>query len=82
MTVVNSKDFITNQKRYFNLATNEDIFIRRGKKKFRLAYTDMDNADIPKQPILEPDDDLQRAISMEELRTSVHEHIHKLFANK
>ena len=32
--------------------------------------------------LLEPDEDLHRAISMEELRTSVHEHIHKLFANK
>ncbi|MCL2072395.1 MAG: hypothetical protein FWH18_00580 [Marinilabiliaceae bacterium] len=34
------------------------------------------------QPILEPDDDLRKAITMEELRQSAHNHIHKLFAKR
>ena len=32
--------------------------------------------------IFEPDEDFYRSISMEELRKSAHEHIHKLFAKK
>ena len=38
MTVVNSKEFVTNQKRYFDLAKRERIMIRRGKSMFHLTY--------------------------------------------
>ena len=34
MTLVNSKEFVTNQKKYFDLAVNEQVFIKRGKKIF------------------------------------------------
>jgi len=33
-----------------------------------------------KQPILEPDDDLRRAITIDELRDKMHKRIHELFA--
>jgi len=82
MTVVSSKEFITNQKRYFDMAVNENIFIKRGKNKFRLVHTNTDNANISEQPVLEPDEDLQRAITIDELREKMHKRIHELFANK
>jgi hypothetical protein len=34
------------------------------------------------QKILQPDDDLRNAITIDELRESAHEHIRKLFAKK
>ena len=77
MTVINSKEFGANQKKYFDLAVNEDVCIKRGKNMFHLICRPVDE-----QVCLEPDDDLRGAITMDELRESAHEHIHKLFANK
>jgi len=37
MTVVNSKQFATNQKKFYNLALNERIAIKRGKNLFYLT---------------------------------------------
>ena len=39
MTVVSSKEFVTNQKRYFDLAVNDELFIKRGKNVFHLICT-------------------------------------------
>jgi hypothetical protein len=39
MTVVSSKEFVGNQKRYFDLAVNEELFIKRGKNVFHLFCT-------------------------------------------
>ena len=81
MTEVSGKEFIANQKRYFDMAIDEKICIKRGKNRFHLLYAP-DEKQIPPQPILEPDEDFYRAITMDELRESVHEHIHKLFSKK
>jgi len=81
MTVISGKEFIANQKRYFDMAIDEKICIKRGKNRFHLLYAP-DEKQVPPQPILEPDEDFYRAITMEELRESVHEHIHKLFSKK
>jgi hypothetical protein len=82
MTVVSSKEFVANHVKYYNLALNEDVFIKRGKDRFQLVYTNVDNIDIHEQPILEPDDDLRRAITMDELLEGVLEDIHEFYANK
>jgi len=37
MTVVSSKEFATHQKKFYNLALNERVIIKRGKNKFSLA---------------------------------------------
>lgn len=76
MTVVSSKEFATHQKKYFDLADNEQVFIRRGKKRYRLEIQH------PEQSVLEPDEDLQRAITKDELLESAYEHIHQLFAKE
>ena len=81
MTVVNSKEFNTHQERYFDLAKNEQIVIRRGKNMFHLTYAP---AEIPyqEQEILEPDDDLRRAITAEELLNRIHGDIRAKFKNR
>jgi hypothetical protein len=82
MTVVSSKEFATNQPKYYNLAVNEDVVIRRGGKMFHLIYKPVVKSNIPQQPILEPDDDLRRAITLDEMRKKVHKRIHELFTDK
>jgi len=79
MTVVSSKEFATNQPKYYNLAINEDVIIKRGSKMFHLLYKPIEKSNIAQQPILEPDDDLRRAISIDEIREKVHMRIHELF---
>ena len=66
MTVVSTKQFNTNQKRYFELAENEEVRIKRGNSMYRLMYCPLE-IHYPEQAIKEPDDDLRRAISMDEL---------------
>ena len=34
MTVVSTREFNTNQKKYFDMALSERIFIRNGKKTY------------------------------------------------
>jgi hypothetical protein len=77
MTVVSSKEFVTNQEKYFELALNEQIFIQNGKNLFVVSIANEYEDDY-----LEPDDDLQRAITIEDLRGRMHKRIHELFANK
>jgi len=82
MTVVSSKEFVTNQKKYFDLAVNEEVFIKRGKNTFHLVCTTVDNTTVDETIYHEPDDDLCRAITMDELRERTYEFIDKIFANK
>ena len=44
MTVVSSREFATNQKRFYNLALNEQIVIKRGKNRFYLISDCADEA--------------------------------------
>jgi len=82
MTVISSREFVANQNKYFDMALNEDVCIKRGEDMFRLMYNFIDKTDVKKRVYYSPDEDFYRSISMEELRASVHEHIHKLFAKK
>jgi len=81
MTLVSSKEFISNEDKYFDLALNGGVCIQRGDYMFHLV-SDPFEKQYPPQPFLEPDDDLRNAISMDELRKSAHAHIRKLFANR
>ena len=87
MTVVSSKEFIANQKKYFDLAVNEEVFIKRGNNMFHLICTNVDNITIEETNVkervyYEPDEDFYRSISMDELLEGVLEDIHKFYANK
>jgi hypothetical protein len=80
MTVVSTQDFVANHNRYFDLAVNEQVIVKRGDTTFSIVC----NADTmqEKQKILQPDDDFRRAITMEQLREQTYEVIDKFFANK
>ena len=52
MTLVSSKEFVSNQKRYFDLALNEKVVIKRGRNKFHLMFVPAEKQ-YPEQPYLE-----------------------------
>ena len=81
MAVVNIKEFASHQKKYFDLAEKEDICIKRGQSMFHLIYKPVEKQ-YSEQPILEPDDDLRRAITAEELLERIHVDIRKKFASR
>ena len=78
MTVISSREFAANQAKYFKMAVNEDVAIKRGSGIFHLVYKPIKN--IPEQLVLDTDDDLCRAITIDELREKMHKRIHELFA--
>ena len=85
MTVVSSKEFATNQSKYFDLAVKEDVRIKRGRNIFYLRYEPVEKINISEQPIFEPDDDLRRAITMDEFKERalvMVEKIHNMYARK
>ena len=82
MTVVSSKEFATNQTKYYNLAVNGDVFIKRGKNMFHLICTNIDNQYDDEEIYLEPDDDLRNAMTVDEVREKLYGVIDNLFANK
>ena len=76
MTVVSSKEFISNGDKYFELALNEEIFVKRESDNI-LFIVKRD-----KKEYLEPDEDLRRAISGNELKKNMRRAINNFFANK
>ena len=76
MTVVSSKEFVSNQKRYFDLAVNEELFIKRGKNVFHLICTSVNDN------INDVDDHDDEYITKDELLAGIYEDIDKFYANK
>jgi hypothetical protein len=81
MTVVSTKEFNTYQEKYFDMAVNGNVCIKRGEHIFYLSYAPID-APYPEQEILEPDDDLLNAIPMTEVRDKVLDYIRRKNAMK
>ena len=75
MTVVNSKEFVSNQKRYFDLAVNEELFIKRGKNVFHLICTNIGNTNAD-------DDDDDEYITKDELLAGIYEDMDNFYANQ
>ncbi len=71
MRVISSAELRNNMKKYLDLAANEQIIIQRGRKETFI---------LQKQEYLEPDEDLARAISMDELLNGVKEDIREIFS--
>ena len=66
MRVISSSELRSNMKKYLDLARKEKIIIQRGRTEtFELVSTDY----------MEPDEDLERAISFEEFANGVLEHV-------
>ena len=77
MTVVSSKEFATQQDKYYELALNEQVYIKKGDNMFIVTV-----ANDKKKKYLEPDDDLRRAITADEFLEGALEIIDKIYANK
>ena len=77
MTVVTTKEFNANQEKYFDLALNEEIFVKRDNIMFIVT-----RVSDKKKKYLKPDDDFRRAISMDELRRRVKEDIHQWYKER
>ena len=78
MTTISSKEFATHQDRYFDMAIIDDVHIRRGRSTFRLVHNPL----VEEQVVLQPDEDLRRAITGDELLTGIYEDLETFFANK
>ena len=81
MTLVSSKEFIADEDKYFDLALNGGVCIQRGDFMYHLVSAPFEKQ-YPPQPFLEPDDDLRRAITMDELLERVLVDIDKFYENK
>ena len=84
MTVVSSKDFAVDQEKYFDLALDEQVFIQKGDNMFLLIYKNISDLNVYHdanvyEEVLEPDDDLRRAISADEFKKRCHKVIDKIF---
>ena len=76
MTVVSSKEFVNNQKRYFDLAVNEELFIKRGKNIFHLICTTVGD------DVIDVDDDDDNYVTKDELLAGIYEDIDNFYTNK
>ncbi|MDR0437059.1 MAG: hypothetical protein LBH22_02015 [Bacteroidales bacterium] len=61
MVLVSSAEFATHQEKYFNLALNEQVFVKKGENTFIVTKA-------PEKKLLKPDADFHRALSAEEFR--------------
>jgi predicted transcriptional regulator len=77
MTVVSTKEFSSNQEKYFDMAVNGQVCIQRGKNMFYLSYAPIEPK-YPEQPILEPDEIFRSAITMGEFRKRAAETVKKV----
>ena len=82
MTIVSTKEFNTHQDKYFDMAIDEQVFVKRGNYMFHINCSNLDTVKIKEQTILEPDDDLRRAIPMTEVRDRVLDYIRKKHASQ
>jgi hypothetical protein len=85
MTVVSSKEFAGNEDKYFDMALEEQVCIKRGKNMFLLSFKNVDDMNMYHEAsvydkVLEPDDDFYRAITGEELLERLIPRIEKLFS--
>jgi len=81
MTVVSSKEFATKPAKYYNLAVNEQVIIKRGNNMFHLMCANGRHIN-EYDEVLEPDEDFHRAITMDELRRRVKNDIHQWYKEK
>ena len=82
MTVVSSKEFVSNQKRYFGLAMKEDVCIEDGENRFHLMYNSIKEPHTQERVYYEPDEDFYRSITADEFKEGALRIIDKIFASK
>jgi len=83
MTVINNKEFASNQEKYFDLAVNEDVFIERNGNVFHLVCKPAE--ELKERVYYEPDEDFYKSLSADEFRKRlmiVLEDVDKKYAHK
>jgi hypothetical protein len=75
MQVVSSSEFATHQHKYFDLARRGQLLVNDGNFMFRILYEPI----VEEQIVLQPDDDLRRAITFDELLVGVKEDLREMF---
>jgi hypothetical protein len=73
MRVISSSELRNNMKKYLDLATNEKIVIQRGRNETFV---------LTREDYLEPDENLNRAISAQELLVGIEADIRKAYREK
>lgn len=83
MLIISSREFRDNQASYLDRVDNgEEILLQRGKdKSYKIIPITEEDTVISKEYILSPDEDLQRAITGEELLNRLKPRIEKLLKN-
>jgi len=80
MTVVSSKEFVSNQDKYFDMAVSGNVCIKNDKYMFHLICRPIEQDE--EYIIFEPNDEFRRCITMDEVRTRTREGIHQFFAGQ
>ncbi len=84
MIIISSREFRNNQATYLDKVDNGDeILVQRGRDKaYRITpITEFDTV-IERNFILEPDNELQKAITFDELLVGVKEDLKEIFSGK
>ncbi len=76
MKTISTREFTANPDRYFDMAREQDVRIRKGRQVFHLIC----EPPISPQPFLEPDDDLRNAITIDEFLRRFDEKLDKKWA--
>lgn len=81
MLIISSREFRDNQAAYLDRVDNgEEILVQRGRNKsYKIVPVSEADTVISKEYILSADEDLQRAITGEELLNRLKPRIEKLF---
>jgi len=80
MTVISTKEFNTDQEKYFDMAANGNVCIKNDKYMFYLVCRPVEQDE--EYIVFEPNDELRSCITMDEVRTRTREGIHQFFADK
>ena len=77
MTVVSTKEFNANQEKYFDMALDDHVIIKRGNNMFIVqSFVSNNEPDI----IFTPDEDFFRSISMDEFLVGAKEDLCEIFS--
>jgi len=85
MTVISTQEFVDNQNKYFNMAMNQDVRIKRDDGMFQIRYNPVEETNLKKPKYKQPDADFYRALSAEDFREKlvvVLDNLDKKYASK
>ena len=79
MTIVSSKEFASNQNKYFDMAIKKQVFVQGGNNMFHLTCTNNVDTNGKERLWYEPDKDFYRSITKDELMKGINEDIDDFF---